>query len=578
MPGTAAVPGSASAATTVSAVAAVPGPGVVAAAGAAGPGAAGVERRALGAYYTPGDAAGVLARWALRSGDERVLEPSFGDGSFLRAVRGAAAVRAGTPEVFGVELCGAVFARTLATGLLGPDRAHHGDFLAVAPFGVDAVIGNPPFVRIRHLPASQRQAALAAAAAVLPGGMDHSGSVWMPFVLHASRFLRPGGRLALVLPYEVTHVRYARPLWAFLGRSFAAVRVGRVFSRLFPELLQDVVLLFADGFGGRTDRIGYDIYRTVDDLARGVARTSTVYTAEPSSWLPIDDLVAGARGFVDALLPRDLQALLRGPLATVTAPASRQAEFRIGYVAGDKSFFHPGPEVVRRYRIPAASLRPTLTSTRALRGAGLHTSGVASVERLFLPGGALTDGEQEYLCCGRQLGVPDRYKCRIRTPWYRVPGVRTPDVVVSVFSSVPLLMLNDGVLTASNSLLCGQLAAGVDPAGLAGAWYTPLTLLECELKVHSLGGGVLVLIPGEVNKLRLLVPDALRRSNGATQPAGHRLDEVDRRLRSSSTVDAYLVGAEPLRRAAELSRAELDLIAAGHETLVRWRTRRPTPQ
>ena len=35
-------------------------------------------------------------------------------------------------------------------------------------------------------------------------------------------------------------------------------------------------------------------------------------------------------------------------------------------------------------------------------------------------------------------------------------------------------------------------------------WYNSLTLLSIELNVHSLGGGVLVLIPGETDRIEVV--------------------------------------------------------------------------
>ena len=99
--------------------------------------------------------------------------------------------------------------------------------------------------------------ALHCASCVLGQGMETSGSVWMPFVLHSLRFLRKGGRMALVLPHELTYVRYARALWTKWGKSFDDLRVVRVHERLFPDILQEVVVLFADGYGGSTDRVRY---------------------------------------------------------------------------------------------------------------------------------------------------------------------------------------------------------------------------------------------------------------------------------------------------------------------------------
>src|SRR5215213_2373956 len=177
-------------------------------------------RKMLGAFYTPKSAADYMADWTVRHAFEHVLEPSFGDGIFLKAVvssaerRGLEAIR-----LSGVELDEGAWTSALFSGLVTSDCAHLSNFLALPPFKVNAVIGNPPYVRMRHLAKDQRELALAASSAVMDQPMDPAGSLWMAFVLHAMRFLHSGGRLAFVLPYEFTYVRYARPLWEKLKRN-----------------------------------------------------------------------------------------------------------------------------------------------------------------------------------------------------------------------------------------------------------------------------------------------------------------------------------------------------------------------
>ncbi len=512
-------------------------------------------RRATGSYYTPPDAAHAMAHWALRGSSDRLLEPSFGDGVFLRAARDVAAARGlDGVRVSGVELSAEAYGDAVAGGLVPAVDALLDDFLSVQPFPVDAVLGNPPYVRLRHLPVPQRDTALVAAQRVLRTEMEPSGSVWMPFVLHASRFLTAGGRLALVLPYELTHVRYARPLWEHLAKSFGSVRVCRIYERLFPDILQDVVILFADEYGAGTTEVVFELYERVDDFDRGrVGHRAAVL---------VDDILSGDKPFARAMLPESTREVLRELEIRATVPMSEVCAFNIGYVCGDKQFFHPDAATRRRYRLEDARLVPSLTSARALRGAGLRTSGVASPDTLLLlaDGETPTPGEAEYLRAGEESGVNKRFKCRIREPWYAVPGVKTPDLLLSVFSSFPTLVVNDARLVASNSLLCGYLRGSVTAESFAMSWYTPLTVLETELKVHSLGGGVLILIPGEVNAIRLLRP---------ARPKARVLDGIDKRLRSGSPVEAYLAGWP----GSGLTAAAVDALNAGSAVLRRWRVR-----
>jgi hypothetical protein len=515
-------------------------------------------QRALGAYYTPDLAADVMADWLLRDGGGRVLEPSMGDGVFLQAISRAAARRSRADiDLFGVELSGQAFAQAVDRGLLPRAGAIHADFLGVEPIPCDGVIGNPPYVRLRHLPDAQARTARAAAEAVLGAPMDPAGSVWMPFVLHATRFLCRGGRLAFVLPHDLTYVRYARPLWGFLAEQFGSLAVIRVRERLFEGLLQEVVVLLADDYGGATDDVDFRAFATRADFAQD--RPSTTAT------IPVADVLAGDRPFIEALLPPALRHLLRTTVDRMTVPARDLARFNIGYVSGDKRFFQPDAATVRDYALPDSSLRPAATSTRQLKGAGVFTSGLPSERRrwLFAPAGeGLSESERRYVEAGKAGGVSDRYKCRIRRPWWKVPGLKVPDVLVSVFSERPAMVLNDAGLLASNSLLCGYAHRGVDARALVAAWYTPLTALQVELNVHALGGGVFVLVPNELGRVRL--PRIEGRDGD--------LKALDEAVRSGDMRLAAAWGSEMvLRRRLGLTPGDIELIEAGGDALRSWR-------
>lgn len=520
--------------------------------------------KARGAFYTSRTAADYMVRWAVRGPADAVLEPCFGEGAFLEPL----AEVLEPDRVYGAEIDEVAFTRVLRRELLTADRAHLGDFLETepgrSPFprAFSAVVGNPPYVRLRRLPKPAAARALAVAEAVMGEPMSPSGSLWMPFVLQACRFLGSGGRLAFVLPYELTYVQYARPLWRYLKGHFRHLRCIRVYDRLFPDLSQDVVLLLADGFGGATDSVAYEAYEDLDALLDGQPlRTARIAVA---------DVVAGDRPFVRALLAPELTALLSSRrLADRLTRLGRVSRFSIGYVAGDKRFFHLSAEEAEARGIPQDHLRPALTSGRELRAIGISTRSVPEGRRLYLydppaQRESLTPANLRYLAEGAAAGVHQRYKCRIREPWYKVPGLEQPDLLLSVFSESPIMVLNDGGFLASNSLLCGRVARGVDPSLVVASWYNSLTLLSCEIEIHSLGGGVLILIPGEANKV--LVPRLQQ------VPAGH-LSALDRLLRTRDGLEgAFALGDDAvLEGELKLTRQEVNLIREGVETLRRWR-------
>lgn len=519
-----------------------------------------IARKLLGAYYTPHSAAEYIADWAIRADEERVLEPSFGDGIFLRAVAGSAERKScNNVKLVGVEIDGAASNR-VASELRGQDvEVLHSDFLDVSPFMVDAVIGNPPYVRLRKLAQNQRENAMKVSREVMGEEMDPAGSLWMPFILHSLRFLGEGGRLAFVLPYDFTYVRYARSLWRTLGQNFGFLCVLRTHERLFPEILQDVVILLADDFGGRTTEVHYQAFERLQDL---YDRALIV-----NERIKLDALIRGERSFLEALLSSELRQLIHQRLPSFTCPVRDIFTFNIGYVTGDKNFFHPSRSVIEQYQLPLQSLQKTITSTRMLRKAGLKSSLLreAQIDHLFLPDPSnLTDGELRYIAIGEEVGVSKRYKCEIRDPWYVVPGVKVPDVVLSVFSERPVLLINDGRLVASNSLLCGYRSNNTSEEELAMGWYTSLTLLYCELEVHALGGGVMVMVPREAGNIR--VPTGL-------EVDAEHLYRVSKLLSSGMVEDAYKAGDEKvLVSQLGLSAEDTEIIRNGVEILAHWRT------
>lgn len=515
-------------------------------------------QRQLGAFYTPSQAASFMARWALRRDDERVIEPSMGDGQFLRAIT-IQAERAGYRggALWGVELDQATYRETVGGGVVESERAILGDFLQVEPFPVDIAIGNPPYVRLRHLPSVESDRARLIGSLGMGAQMDPAGSIWLPFVIHATHFLSDRGRLAFVLPFDLTYVRYAKPLWRFLGRKFGSLRVVRVYERLFPELLQDVVILLADERGSTTSAVQYDCFERRSDLLDGFPSIS--------SQLDLERVVGDERPFMEALLPRDLRALLDGRLREITRPMRDRVIWNIGYVSGDKTFFHPGADSITDFALPMSSLVPAISSGRRATKHGLMTADLpnSATQQLYLPpadASRLTDGERKYIEHGRTTGVHRRYKCRIRDPWYVTPGVRSPDIVMPVFADRPILLVNDGRFAVSNSMLAGYVRAG-SAEHVAASWYTSLTLLQIELGVHSLGGGVLVMVPREAGAIRTVEHASI----GA-------LAEIDRDLRLGAFERAYEHGDDStLQGVHGLSSADVQMLRDGIEILRRWR-------
>lgn len=231
----------------------------------AGESAAISAQKQRGAFFTPPAIADYLAAWAVgENADAKILDPTCGEAVFLlaagRRLKALGKSQSDLDEqLFGVDL----EKKSLddASGLLEAEgldaRLIAEDFFSVptpdelmCPLPLmDAVIGNPPFIRYQMHSGAIRKRSIGAA---LRQGVRLSGlaSSWAALAVHACGFLKPEGRLAMVFPAELLTVNYAEPVRRWLRHRFAAVHLV-MFERLqFDDALEKVVLVIAHGSGG----------------------------------------------------------------------------------------------------------------------------------------------------------------------------------------------------------------------------------------------------------------------------------------------------------------------------------------
>ena len=172
-----------------------------------------------------------------------MLDPSCGDGRFLALHARSTGVDCDAAAVSSA-------AEAAPSGTV--ECADFFDWAAATSERFDCAAGNPPFIRFQRFNGETRRQALKLCASL---GAKLSGlcSSWVPYLIVTASLLRQGGRMAFVVPAEIGHAPYAAPLLDWFARHFNEVRLVAVRQKLFAELSEDVWLLYADGFGGRTD-------------------------------------------------------------------------------------------------------------------------------------------------------------------------------------------------------------------------------------------------------------------------------------------------------------------------------------
>jgi hypothetical protein len=105
---------------------------------------------------------------------------------------------------------------------------------------------------------------------------------------------------------------------------------------------------------------------------------------------------------------------------------------------------------------------------------------------------------------GETRGTRERFKCRTRNPWWKVPGLARPDLLLTYMTGTrPRAAVNRAGALYSNSLHGLTLKRDIEPMTVALLFHNSLTLLSHEIEGRSYGGGVLKLEPSEMAAVRL---------------------------------------------------------------------------
>lgn len=472
-------------------------------------------RKARGAFFTPAELADFIAGWAIRSAADIVLEPSCGEAAMLLAAGRRLRALGGIGLLQGMDIDAPSIAeagKVLDAEGLSADLAV-ADFFDVAPHrSIDAVVGNPPYIRYQTFSGTDRAKAQRAALAqgVRLGGLANA---WAAFVVHASQFLKDNGRLALVLPAALLSVNYAAPVRRFLLARFAKVKLVLFDERVFPGVQEEVVLLLAEGRGPTPK---FDLFQ-VRDLA-GLGGIAGLPTGRARKWAPVDADAKWTEALLSSRASEEYTAAVdSGGFHTLSA----WGETDLGMVTGNNAFFTLSAETARRLRLRESELlRISPPGSRHLRGLAF---GEVMFSEMSLAGARVylfnpdrrrpSVAAQRYIAQGEADGVHLAYKCAVREPWWKVPSVRIPDLFLTYMNQdVPRLVSNDVRAAHLNSIHGVTLRAEHRKIGqetLPLAMLNSVTMLGAELVGRSYGGGVLKIEPREASTLPLPAAETL---------------------------------------------------------------------
>lgn len=497
------------------------------------------EDKLRGGYYTPTPIARFLSRWAIRSASDTVLEPSCGDGRILFAAVerlsqlgiGRALIR---NRALGVELLESEARKAAQSGA----SVEVGDFFTVfrdciesGGMSFSCAIGNPPFIRYQNFDPASRDAAFAL---LRPRGFSPNRltNAWIPFLVLSAYALSPDGRLAMVIPAELLQVDYASETRRFIASFFRRTTIVLFRNNVFDGIQQEVVLLLCEK-SANTDGI-----RTIEVAdANGLDDTllASMETVETQTCLP-----DGQKWTRFLLSPQENDLLDRLAGRNDIVPANDLFEVNVGLVSGENDFFILNRSTVDSWRLGNA-VRPIVSRAEQVPGLVFGAGDFKAMSdagkrvHLFDPGTGPAEqfppSVSEYIAHGERRKFNANYKCRIRTPWYRVPESWVADAFLTrQVNAAPRMILNGAKALVTDTLHKIRFRDPAIGPRIVCAFLNSYTLALSETLGRSYGGGVMTFEPGEVRKMRIPM-------TGAEKLDLHRLDALVRAGEMDAVLD-----------------------------------------
>ncbi len=461
-----------------------------------------------GGYYTPQAIADFISHWAIQNPDNTILEPSCGDGSFIRSVNDAFKRKGYSvrPQMTGIELdpVEAEKARVYGINVVNEDFFTYYSNHIHNSRSFDVIVGNPPFIRSQNFEEEYRTIAFKFMEQV---GLhpNRLTNIWIPFLVLSTCALTPNGRLGMVIPAEVMQVDYAAEVRQYLSEAFDSLTIITFKKLLFPNAQQEVVLLLGEK---SSDRKGI---RTIEvEDAETLAKIDV-----NNATYEVKELDHSSEKWTQYYLTNDEIALLRKLRKdSRITPSTDLFDVNVGVVSGENDFFLVSRDVQTQYGIPSESLSPIVGRADQLKGIDFTEQDLEMLldkgrkMLLFTPPtkeyAELAPGEKAYIDFGVEQKYHAGYKCRIRKYWYVVPrSWRADAFMLRQVNKYPRIVCNSTSAQNTDTLHKIRFNEGINGQAVSSAFLNSFTLAICEIIGRSYGGGVLTFEPGEVRKLSI---------------------------------------------------------------------------
>lgn len=456
-----------------------------------------------GGFYTPLPIAEFILKWALNDTKMAdILEPSCGDGVFLNAIKNLDFSYNSVTSLEFDEI-EAIKARNIN---LPNNTIINGDFHEFCNTTeklFDVIVGNPPYIRYQYFEPKQQ---IEAEDIFIKAGLKYSRltNAWVSFVVGSTLLLKETGKIGFVLPAEILQVSYAEQLRHFITKHYNKITIISFEKLVFPNIQQEVVLLLCEKNNSSQHKIDHLELKDASELQ---------FIAIDSLKTPQKNIDGRTKKWTYYFLEQKEIDFLDTVSASKLPKLGDFANVEVGITTGANNFFTVPLSVIEKFdlnsyarpmvgrSIQVNSLIFTTDDWEAnrLSEAKAHLLVFPDKEKLNPFNGAI-----KYIEYGEAEGINKGYKCGIRNDWFVIPSIKTSDALFIRRSNLfPKLIINEANAYTTDTMHRVNVKSTTNLKAMTASFYNSLSLAFSEITGRSYGGGVLELMPSEVERIIL---------------------------------------------------------------------------
>ncbi|MCK8491769.1 class I SAM-dependent methyltransferase [Spirosoma sp. RP8] len=483
-----------------------------------------------GGFYTPLPIAEFILKWAINgSKNADILEPSCGDGVFLEGIKD---LNLPYESLTAIEFDKIEAAKAKAVDLKNSNviNADFHEYCNNTKQRFDVVVGNPPYIRYQYFEPKQQ---VEAEDIFIKAGLKYTRltNAWVSFVVGATLLLKDKGKIGFVLPAEVLQVSYAEQLRQFIAKHFNKINIISFERLVFPNIQQEVVLLLCEKNNSLQHKIEHIELKDADAL-----KTLDIDRLKS----PVKNIDFKSKKWTYYFLEQEeidfLDHISNGTLPHI----GNYANVEVGITTGANDFFTVPLTTVEQYDLHDYA-RPMVGRSVQVNSVifteedwEINRQSKAKAHLLVFPTRKALNpknGAVRYIAYGESVGINKGYKCGIRDDWFVVPSIKASEALFIRRNNIfPRLIINEAKAYTTDTMHRVYLKKNTNLKALTGSYYNSLSFAFAEISGRSHGGGVLELMPSEVEKIILPYND------------GHAdlLPWIDKQMRDKVSIDVIL--------------------------------------